>query len=257
MKKLLGTILLGGVLLTPISALAFTTTNDASTAKSDLSIKFEGDTIHNNDGGPFADNLALTQVPASFNFGSQKAVTGINEFPLKSGHENKQWITVNDNRPSEDKGLGKDWALTVTMDELENTTNAADKLPASLELTLDKVQEYHIGENWALNPNGDKDLVPQDPNDTGVVTDFANDRTDILFGNALASNTQQTISIPTGESTKVMNRTVGTTGVEAKKEGWATKLSGQKVKFASLTESKVAGNAYKTTLNWTLTKEIK
>lgn len=259
MKKLVGSsiVALSGLVL--FSGVALATETDISPVinESDLSISFEKDPI-NEGKGPYANNLSFTFAPKAFAFGKQTADFSNNaSYELKSGHEGKQYVVVNDDRLAEDTNAGKGWNVKVNMAPITDTEEGSTKtISGSLKLNMDAVKHYNLGTK--TNAAGD-DIEPAEPSAEGVVQDWGiagttpEAPTDVFLGTGTTALTGTTLDVQPGTEVAVMNQANRETA--RGKEGYATRIASSFVSFTDV-DASVVGKTFATKLTWTLTRDL-
>lgn len=198
----------------------------------------------------YKNRLSLTWVPHSFHFGKRTQISANSEFLLEEAKE-EQWLIVTDNRAETDAKLGERWKVTARMSELKNSVNElVDN--AELAFTLNPLKKYDIGEKWQEDY---EDIIPNNPNSTGI-GDFATAPADILIGgkeskigNAIA------LSANSAQEVTVLEQTKNRTGNARVHEGFATKLSDQRLVIIGIKASTVK-NDFTAKINWTMASDI-
>lgn len=104
----------------------------------------------------FVGNLVMAYLPTDIDLGVHESSTsGITiANPSKAIREKNNWLVINDDRPeieaadnngTADKRM-KEWKVIASMTELENKSDATDKLPARLTFTKTDLKEYYVGD---------------------------------------------------------------------------------------------------------------
>lgn len=207
----------------------------------------------------YKNQLSFAWAPKSFDLGKRRPVIAGNIFELESPSKDKQWIVINEGRESTDPKFGNKWKVTAKMGVLTSDDQSTIK-GAQLLMNLNKVQKYEIGTK--MNATG-TDIVPQDPNasDAGIITEFPGKLSDIQIGNGVPGMDKQLITLIGDNKTEVdvIAQTVDRTNDFRKQEGFATKISDQRllipyIDMGSISET--GSKDYKALITWTLARDI-
>lgn len=172
MKKVLATLLFAATALT-IGGQAFAEENAADlkrSGKTDVGVSFETDASNKPGDGPFKDNLTLTWMPSSFEFGTQKASGTSNKATYTPKATDQQYLVVNDDRQAEaDKK--KAFAVTAELSQFVSTKDNTKILDADVILTMEDPKKYTMGEAPITLPNGSVDIDPAYPDANSLAED--------------------------------------------------------------------------------------
>ncbi len=175
-KAILSTALLSAVFLGSIQVASAA---EVATEKTPVGIEFEKTSEVGE--GPFKGALSLTYKPSALEFGKFKASGAMIDAPaVNISDDNKQWLVINDDRENTAPVAGGDatdvkggtWKLTAKMDELKDASGKT--LPAKLTMNFGGIQNYTMGTEINKETG---DINPANPNGTGVVKPFEEDKT--------------------------------------------------------------------------------
>lgn len=201
--------------------------------------------------------LSFTWAPKEFKLGTRSFLSSSEAFELQNEVKNKQWLVVNEGREDNDTNFGKSWSVKAKMSNLK--VNDQDIIEgASLLFTLNKLKKYNLGNTMNAT---NTDIVPNNPNyDNDAITEFEYEPTDILLGNS--SNNEDKVEIEIKASAdgepleeQIISQKSNRTGSYKKREGFATKLSNQRLYVPQFSPN-FLNKEYSTIITWTLSHDI-
>lgn len=217
------------------------TGDTANSMKTEAGIGF---LTYNPGSGPFQNNLALTFVPSSFNFGNANKVSAnAQTFAQQDTPIGGQYLGVSD-----DRNTKTSWNVTATLADFVNSKDETDKLEnASIVMNMETVQKY----NFNAKEADEAGYATPDPSASGSLTSL-----DANYASLYSGITAGNITLNAGSTagTKVLNynlpaNTTAQTGTAAV----ARKISNVNlnVKGGSATEN----SKYSSTIKWVLSDD--